>query len=203
MDKLSNILSVMEDYAVKHGIPILSKENGKLLQEVASAIQPASVLEIGTAIGYSTLLLTATIASGGKITTIEQNTERIEIARQFLSQAGVLNQVEIIAGDAGQIVSRLAGYFDLVFIDAAKGQYLDYLHKVMDKLSPGAVVIADNVLFRGWVSDDKVPPKRFRTIVKRLRAYLDFVDSDPRFKTTIWHIGDGMAVSYYQGETKT
>ncbi|SMC59239.1 O-methyltransferase [Sporomusa malonica] len=201
MDNVKSILDTMEEYAAVQHVPIISREGGQLLQEVAAAVKPVAVLELGTAIGYSTLLLATTLTIGGKITTIEQDENRIAIAKQFLSDAGVLGQIKFIAGDAGEVVPQLVDKFDLVFIDAAKGQYLDYLHKVMDKLSPGAVVIADNVLFRGWVLDDKAAPKRFRTIVKRLKAYLEFVANDFRFKTTIHHIGDGMAVSYYQGET--
>ncbi|HWR44912.1 O-methyltransferase [Sporomusa sp.] len=202
MGEVNRILATMKDYAAAHNVPIISLEGGQLLQEVAAAGKPAAVLEIGTAIGYSTLLLAANMAPGGQITTIEQDGDRIAVAKQFLAEAGVLTQINIIAGDAGEVLPQLAGKFDLVFIDAAKGQYLDYLYKVLDKLSPEAVVIADNVLFRGWVLDEKATPKRFRTIVKRLKAYLDFVANDLRFKTTIYHIGDGMAVSYYQGETK-
>lgn len=203
MDTFKNIVAAMEDYAVTHQVPIISPEGAHLLQTVAAAARPAAILEIGTAIGYSTLLLSAVMDPGGQITTIEQNRERIEIAREYLAAAGVASQIELLAGDAGQILSGLAGPFDLVFIDAAKGQYLDYLHKVMDKLSPGAVVIADNVLFRGWVLDEtKAAPRRYRTIIKRLRAYLDFVTHSSYFKTTLYQIGDGIAVSHYQGETQ-
>lgn len=202
MDKFQNVLSTMKDYAAAHHVPIISREGGHLLQTVAVAAKPAAVLEIGTAIGYSTLLLAAALAPGGQITTIEQSMERIEIARANFVQAGVSDQVKILAGDAGQVLSGVSGPFDLVFIDAAKGQYLDYLYKVMDKLSPEAIVIADNVLFRGWVLDDSCTvPRRYRTIVKRLRAYLDFVTNNSHFKTTLYHIGDGVAVSHYQGET--
>ena len=194
------LLAEMEEYAIAHNVPIINRESGQLLQAVTATATPRSVLEIGTAIGYSTLLLAANIAPGGKITTLEQDEDRILVARKFLAQAGLLDQIEIIAGNAGEVVSGLTGSFDLVFIDAAKGQYLDYLYKVMDKLSPGAIVIADNVLFRGWVLDNQATPRRFRTIVKRLKAYLDFVTNDARFDTVVHQTGDGMAVSRYQGE---
>ncbi|WP_371370767.1 O-methyltransferase [Sporomusa aerivorans] len=202
MDKFQTVLAVMEDYAAAHHVPIISREGGRLLHSLAAAAKPTSVLEVGTAIGYSTLLLTAALAPGGQITTIEQNLERIELARTYLTQAGASDQVTILAGDAGLILPEVSGSFDFVFIDAAKGQYLDYLHKIMDKLSPDAVIVADNVLFRGWVLDyGSIVPRRYRTIIKRLRAYLDFVTNDGHFKTTLYHIGDGIAVSHYQGET--
>ncbi|QDR80822.1 O-methyltransferase [Sporomusa termitida] len=202
MGDTDQVLALMQAYAARNHVPIISQDGRLLLQAVAAATQPASVLEIGTAIGYSTLLLAANMAPNGRIITLEKDEGRIAVAKQFLAAAGVSTPVTMIAGDAGEIIPRLAGTFDLVFIDAAKGQYLDYLYKVMDKLSPEAVVIADNVLFRGWVLDEQAAPRRFRTIIKRLKAYLDFVTNDLRFKTTIQPIGDGMAVSYYQGETK-
>jgi len=200
MMDITSTLARMEDYALAHKVPIINRESGQLLQQVAAACQPAAILEIGTAIGYSTLLLAANMNAGGSITTIELDENRLAVAKNFLACSDVQAQIQFIAGDAGTVVPGLAGKFDLVFIDAAKGQYLDYLHKVMDKLSSGAIVIADNVLFRGWVLDGQAAPRRFRTIVKRLQAYLDFVGNDCRFQTTIFPIGDGMAVSYYQGD---
>lgn len=196
------ILSEMEQYAVTYNVPIIQKESAQLLCEVTAANKPLSILEIGTAIGYSTLLLAAVMPVHGKITTIELDEQRVTVAKHFWAQAGISNKIELITGNAGEVLSGLTGKFDLVFIDAAKGQYLDYLFKIMDKLSPGAIVIADNVLFRGWVLESQAVPRRFRTIVKRLNAYLDFVTTDIRFDTVIHQIGDGMAVSHYQGEQK-
>ncbi|MBP2634166.1 MAG: putative O-methyltransferase [Firmicutes bacterium] len=202
IDKIYEILSEMEQYAVTHNVPIIQKESTQLLCEITAANKPVSILEIGTAIGYSTLLLAAAMPVHGKITTIELDEQRVTMAKRFFSQAGINNEIEFITGNAGEVLSGLTGKFDFVFIDAAKGQYLDYLFKIMDKLSPGAIVIADNVLFRGWVLGSETIPKRFRTIVKRLKAYLDFVSNDVRFDTVIHHIGDGVAVSHYQGEQK-
>ncbi|MGL5515160.1 MAG: O-methyltransferase, partial [Sporomusa sp.] len=149
MMDITSTLAIMEDYALAHKVPIISRESGQLLQQVAAACQPSAILEIGTAIGYSTLLLAANMNAGGRITTIELDENRLAVAKEFLAFSDVQAQIQFIAGDAGTVVSGLTGKFDLVFIDAAKGQYLDYLYKVMDKLSSGAVVIADNVLFRG------------------------------------------------------
>lgn len=203
MDSTMQVLTLMEAYADTQHVPIISREGRLLLQAVTAAAKPAAILEIGTAIGYSTLLLAAAMGPNGRIITLEKDEDRLAVAKRFLADAALSTPIHLIAGDAGEIIPRLAGPFDLVFIDAAKGQYLDYLHKVMDKLSPEAVVIADNVLFRGWVLDEQAAPRRFRTIIKRLKAYLNFVTTDQRFKTTIHPRGDGMAVSYYQGETKT
>lgn len=180
-------------------MPIISRAGGKLLTETVAKRQPRLILEIGTAIGYSTLLIASRMPAGAKILSIEIDPDRANIARHFLAMSGMLEQTEIVCGDAGKILPQLDGPFDMVFIDAAKGQYLDYLHKVMGKLSPGAAVIADNVLFRGLVTSGAEPPRRYRTLVRRLREYLEFISSDPRFSTTIHHDGDGLAISIFQG----
>ncbi|MBP2652983.1 MAG: putative O-methyltransferase [Firmicutes bacterium] len=197
---MNDLLKILEDYAAKHQVPIIAKDSAVVLEATVAAKRPAAVLEIGTAIGYSTLLIAASAAFGTKITTIEIDEARAKLARSFFEQAGLAPYIELLVGDAAQILPQLTGNFDLVFIDAAKGQYLDYLSKILGKLSPGAVIIADNVLFRGLVAVDDLPPKRYRTLVKRLRAYLEFVTSDPRFETKIHDIGDGIAVTYYRGE---
>jgi predicted O-methyltransferase YrrM len=194
----SNVLQAMKAFAVVNRVPIISDEASLLLTEVVAAKQPLFILEIGTAIGYSSILL-ALNAPKAKIVTIEKDAERAGIARDFISQAELLDRITVIEGDAGAILASLPGRFDFVFIDAAKGQYLDYLLKVLDKLSPGTVIVADNVLFRDMV-EAEIIPRRFRTIVKRLREYLEFVTDDSRFDTCVYSIGDGMAISYFKGD---
>jgi predicted O-methyltransferase YrrM len=200
MDKIAQeILNGMQQYASEHRVPIVSSSGGALLAQLVAGRQSVSILEIGTAIGYSTLLMALNMPSDGHIVTLEQDPERIQLAQEFLAKAGMLERVDIIAGDAGEELVRLSGKFDFVFIDAAKGQYLDYLHKVINKLSANAVIVADNVLFRGMVLSEEEPPKRYRTIVRRLREYINFVSHDPQFTTVIMKQGDGLAISYYQG----
>ncbi|HEY3424084.1 MAG TPA: O-methyltransferase [Negativicutes bacterium] len=197
MNNVLGLLQEMEMYAAKHHIPIIMPAGGKILSGVVAKLQPQSILEIGTAIGYSTLLMATKMVAGAKIVTIEQDQERVDIAKDFLARSDMLGRIDIICGDAGKVLPQLTESFDMVFIDAAKGQYLDYLHKVMDKLVPGAVIIADNVLFRGMVMGGDIP-RRYRTLVRRLREYLEFVSHHPHLRTTIHSEGDGMAISYYQ-----
>jgi len=197
MSVSSNLYSEMQDYAKQHHVPIISQAGADLLGDVVRKRNPKSILEIGTAIGYSTLIMAMNTAADAKIVTIELDRERAETAQRYFHRAGVENKVKVLVGDAGQIVPELTGIFDLVFIDAAKGQYLDYLHKVLNHLSGNSVVVADNVLFRGLVEGDELPPRRYRTIVRRLREYLEFVSSHPKFKTTIHRVGDGVAISYF------
>lgn len=201
-NNMTELFKEIEDYAEEYNIPIINKVSSQILIDAIKEKRPQAVLEIGTAIGYSALLMVNHMPVDGKIITIEQDANRIDTAYDFITRAGRIEQVELLDGDASEILLQLEGKFDLVFIDAAKGQYLDYLQKIMEKLSEGAVIIADNVLFRGMVLSEEPPLKRYRTIVKRLREYLDFVSHDPRFVTTIHHEGDGVAISYYRGANK-
>lgn len=202
MSDILDLCKEIEEYAAENGIPIINKVSSDLLIEEVKKKAPTAVLEIGTAVGYSALLMVNHMPKEGKIVTIEQDANRIDTAYDYITRAGRIDQIQLLDGDASEILQQVEGTFDLVFIDAAKGQYLDYLQKVMDKLADGAVIIADNVLFRGMVMSDEPPLKRYRTIVKRLRDYLDFVNNDPRFSTTIHSEGDGVAISYYRGAIK-
>jgi len=199
MNEMLELFTEIEEYAKDNNIPIINKASRQLLIDVVAQNAPASILEVGTAVGYSALVMVHHMPREGKIITIEQDANRIDTAYDFITRAGRIEQIQLIDGDASEILDQLEGPFDMVFIDAAKGQYLDYLQKVIGKLSIGAVVVADNVLFRGMVMGSEPPLKRYRTIVKRLREYLDFVNHDPRFSTTIYDEGDGVAISYYQG----
>lgn len=199
MNTVEEVLQEMREYAKAYKVPIISPSGGALLSKMVASRSPVSILEIGTAIGYSTLLMAQSMPAVGQIVTMEQDAARISMAQDFFKKAGVSDRVEIIPGDAGCELTLLSGKFDFVFIDAAKGQYLDYLNKVMDKLTENAVIVADNVLFRGMVLSGEEPPKRYRTIVRRLREYIDFVNHDTRFTSMIMKQGDGLAISYYQG----
>ena len=202
MSEILKLLQEIEEYADENNIPIINKVSSQLLIETVINKAPKSILEIGTAVGYSALLMASYMPNDGKIITIEQDANRIDTAYNFITRAGRIEQIQLLDGDASEILLQVEGAFDMVFIDAAKGQYLDYLQKIMGKINVGAVIVADNVLFRGMVMSEEPPQKRYRTIVKRLREYLDFVTHDPRFTTTIHSEGDGVAISYYRGENK-
>jgi predicted O-methyltransferase YrrM len=197
-----DLFKEIEEYAAEYNIPIINKISSSLLIDTVKNKQPKSILEIGTAIGYSALLMAHYMPQDGKIITIEQDAARIDIAYDYIARAGRTEQIQLLDGDASTILLQLEGTFDMVFIDAAKAQYLDYLCKIINNLDIGAVVIADNVLFRGMVMSDEPPLRRYKTIVKRLKEYLEFVNTDPRFSTVIYHEGDGVAISYYQGVDK-
>lgn len=195
---MEELLAEMRQFAADNKVPIISDAGARLLEDTAAKKQPRFILEIGTAIGYSALLI-ARNCPMAMITTIELNAERAATARQFIIRSGLSDRIFLVEGDAGKILPGLTSQFDMVFIDAAKGQYLDYLTKLLDKLNSGAVIFADNVLFRGLVTSPEPPPRRYKTIVSRLRGYLEFVTNDSRFVTTVHPAGDGAAISIYQG----
>ncbi len=199
-ERLSGLLDRMEIYAGEHDLPILRRDERQIFLNVAAAARPRHVLEIGTAIGYSTLLLAAA-APEAQITTLEHSRELADTAERFWAEVPECQaRIRLWRGDAGEILAQLAGspeaatVYDLVFIDAAKGQYPDYWQKIQPLLRPGATVIADDVLYHGYVRPrgPRTIPRRQRTIVKRLREYLDIVG---QYDTEILPHGDGMAVT--------
>lgn len=196
---MEELLQEMEAYAQINHVPIINERGREAFIRIIKENNPHRVLEIGTAIGYSTLLLACYGASDVHITTVEISDERAKIADEYWCKSSYREHIEIIKGDAGEVLCSLKPPeegFDFVFIDAAKGQYLDYFQKIQPFLSSKAVIVADNVLFRGYVLGDEKPPRRYKTIVKRLRAYLDLVKHTPGFRTKILENGDGLSVTY-------
>jgi len=194
------VLKKMEIYAKEYHVPIIN-ENGKaVLTKIIADKKPHNVLEIGTAIGYSALLIAENSAEDVRITTLELSEERASVARVFINESKYAKNVEIMLGDAAELLDKLDACYDLVFIDAAKGQYLNYFHKILPMLADKGVIIADNVLFRGYVQSEEKPPRRYKTIVARLREYIETVMHHAEFDTTIYENGDGLAVSYHRGK---
>ena len=195
-ESLADLLAEMKDYGEANHVPIININGLKVLVETVKKARPHRVLEIGTAIGYSTLYIADNSAEDVEIATLELSEERAAEARAFIGRSPYKENITIMTGDAGENLLQLQGKFDLVFIDAAKGQYPDYFRKVYPMLADNAVVIADNVLFRGYVRGGVEAPRRFRTIVKRLREYIDLVENSQEFQTEIFENGDGLAVSW-------
>lgn len=193
---LADLLAEMKAYGEANHVPIININGLKVLVETVKAAKAHRVLEIGTAIGYSTLYIADNSADDVEIITLELSEERAAEARGFIDRTHYKDNITIMTGDAGENLLQLQGKFDLVFIDAAKGQYPDYFHKVYPLLTDNAVIIADNVLFRGYVRGGVEAPRRFRTIVKRLREYIDLVENSQEFHTEIFENGDGLAVSW-------
>ena len=194
-DGLAELLAEMKAYGEANHVPIININGLAVLEKAVAARKPRRVLEIGTAIGYSTLYIADNAAPEVEIVSLELSEERAAEARAFVDRSPYGQQIRIITGDAGENIQKLTGSFDMVFIDAAKGQYPDYFRKIYPLLTEDALVVADNVLFRGYVRGDVPAPRRFRTIVKRLREYIAMVTDSGEFQTEIYENGDGLAVS--------
>lgn len=193
------ILKEMEEYAHENHVPIVHPEVARLIFVIAKIINPVNILEIGTAIGYSAILLSKALKPGGKIVTIERYEKMIKVARENIKKADLENTITVLEGDAEQILPGLAGQYDYIFIDAAKGQYLEFLPHCMRLLKSSGVLVSDNVLYKGMIATDKLVVRRKKTIVKRLRNYLTAICNHPQLESTIIPIGDGVAISYKVG----
>ena len=192
--ELGQLLQEMEHYAETHYVPIIKAQERERFSRIVRDCRPSRILEIGTGIGYSTLLLARRTSQETKIVTIEQNAKRIELSSDFIGRSPYANRISMEIGDAAEVLPRLQDTFDFVFMDASKGQYVDYFRKMQSLLSEDAVILADNVLFRGHVLSDEWPPHEIRSMVMHLREYLDIVMHVP-WETELYEDGDGLAVT--------
>lgn len=184
----------LERYAEEHDVPIIGPVAGRFLHVLARIRRAKNVLEAGTAIGYSTLWFArATEPWGGRILTLEADPTVAERARMNLEKAGVLDRVEIRVGDALTSLDGLAGPFDLVFIDHAKEQYKPFLERVLPRVEPGGVIVADNVLRRGRVAQPPHPEDD--ELTRAMREFNAFIMGHPELETVIVPLRDGLSVS--------
>ena len=190
------MLSELEEYAREHHVPIVTPEVAQLLIVLGRIIRPERILEIGTAIGYSSILLAGVLVNGGRMDTIERQEEMILRARENIKKAGLEYTISIIAGDAEDVLKCLDKQYDMIFLDAAKGQYPEFLPECLRMLKNGGLLVSDNVLYKGMVASDDLVVRRKRTIVNRMRSYLDSICSNPALDTSILPVGDGVALSY-------
>lgn len=195
----SNILQTLEQYAKEHHIPIIQPEVAQFIRVILNIKKPKNILEIGTAIGYSAIVMAETI-DDVKIITIERREDMIDIAKGNIRKAGYENRIEIMGGDAEDVLPCIDGEFDMIFLDAAKGQYMDFLNLCLDKLNNDGVIISDNVLYKGMVANDDLVVRRKKTIVKRMRQYLDYISKDKKFTSCVLPLGDGVALTYKGGK---
>lgn len=187
----------VEKVALENNIPLVEKEVGQLLYFFASMQGKSQILELGTAYGYSTLWLgSAVIPQGGTITTIELNEERYKKAMENFNEIGWSDSIIAHLGDAKEILPQLEGPFDLVFMDAAKGQYPEFLEQIWPKIKKGGILICDNVLLNGWVVDLKLPHRRKKTMVYRLRKFLEQITNHSEMVTSVLPLSDGVSISY-------
>ena len=192
----NEVLEKIEQEALDTYVPIIRKETQSFLKVLLMIKKPLKVLEIGTAVGFSAILMSEYMPDGGRITTIEKYEKRIPIARENFRRAGKEGQITLIEGDALEVMRRLEGTYDFIFMDAAKGQYIHYLAEAVRLLSEGGALMSDNVLQEGDVIESRFAvERRNRTIHSRMREYLYELKHHERLKTTILPLGDGIALS--------
>ena len=190
LSELRNISSLEESYA-----PIVQKQTEQLLITILKLKKPQRVLEIGSAVGYSAILMADNLPEESKIITVERYKKHADIAIDNIFKAGYEHKIKLIEGEAAEVLHWLDGSFDFVFLDAAKGQYIEFLPDILSLLKSGGVLFSDNILFKGMVEDDEKVIRRKITIVKRLKMYLEEIMNNNELTTSIIPIGDGVAIS--------
>ncbi len=192
----TGLLAELEQYAAENHVPIIQPEVAALMKVLGNMHKPGRILEVGTAIGYSSMLFSGFLKDGGVIDTIERNEQMIEIARKNIKAAGLQNTINVIAGDAIEVLGCLDKQYDMIFLDAAKGQYNEFLEQSKRMLVAGGLLVSDNVLYKGMIATDTLVVRRKKTIVTRMRSFLKNLCRDESFETSLIPIGDGVALSY-------
>ena len=192
----SAVIESIEQEALRDRVPIIRKEMQSFLKVLLMIKRPMRILEVGAAVGFSSILMSEYMPEGGHITTIENYDKRIPIARANFKRAGKEEQIDLIEGDALEVMHGLKGPYDLIFVDAAKGQYIHYLPEVMRLLGTDGVLVSDNVLQEGDIIESRFAvERRNRTIHSRMREYLYELKHHDQLQTSIIPLGDGVALS--------
>ena len=187
-------LQKIKEYALERHIPIIMDDTLEVIDEILTKKKPEKILEIGTAVGYSAMCFSEYLVQGGRIDTIERDEQRVLEARENIKKVGVEEKINIYEGDAVEILPTLNEQYDVVFIDAAKGKYPFFLEQALRMLKPDGVILADNILYKGYVMSDYNKHKQ-RTAVTHLRQYIKEITENPDLETTILEVGDGLAIS--------
>lgn len=187
-------ISIIKKKALEDKVPIIMDDTLEVVAKILTEIKPNKILEIGTAVGYSAICFSEYVQENGKIDTIERDTERVKEARENIKRAEVEDKINIYEGDAVEILPTLNDEYDVVFIDAAKGKYPFFLNQALRMIRQGGVIIADNVLYKGYVMSDYNKHKQ-RTAVRNLREYIAEITNNDKLETKILEVGDGLAIS--------
>ena len=192
----SAVIEAIEQEALRDRVPIIRKEMQSFLKILLMIKRPMRILEVGAAVGFSSILMSEYMPEGGHITTIENYDKRIPIARANFKRAGKEEQIDLIEGDALEVMHGMEEPYDLIFVDAAKGQYIHYLPEVMRLLGTDGVLVSDNVLQEGDIIESRFAvERRNRTIHSRMREYLYELKHHDQLQTSIIPLGDGVALS--------
>ena len=192
----TEILDQIEKEAIAAYVPIIRKEMQSFLKLLLAMQKPMRILEVGTAVGFSAILMAQYAPADCKIVTIENYEKRIPVAKENFKRAGKDEQITLLEGDAMQILPTLSGEFDMIFMDAAKGQYINFMPDILRLLKSGGVLVSDNVLQDGDIIESHyVVERRSRTIYKRMREYMYELTHNEGLVTAVLPVGDGITVS--------
>ena len=201
MEEFETIIKEMERYAEANNVPIIEDDSIKFINKYIELNNVKSILEIGTAIGYSAMLMAST-SEDVEVTTIERDDKKYREAVKNINRAGLDKRIEIVFNDALDV--NLAGHsYDLIFIDAAKGQYIKFFEKFEHYLNPGGVIISDNLKFHGLVKEkDRNESRNVRQLVGKIEKYIEFLKGNDKYITKFYDIGDGLSVSFKKNDSK-
>lgn len=198
LPKRCGLLAELEEFAEANDVPISQPETIKLLEVLIKLGGRKRILEVGSAIGYSAVRM-AMASQEAEIYTIEINSDAAAYARRTFEKAGLSGRIHLTEGDANDILPEFEARgmsFDMIFVDAAKAQYLNFFEPCMNMLCRGGLLVSDNILYKGMTATDELVMHRKRTIVKRLRDYVEMLCAHPELDTAVLPVGDGVALSY-------
>lgn len=189
-------LTELEEEAIRTDVPIIRPAMQSLMRFLMQLYKPSSILEVGTAIGFSAILMAEYSPADCQITTIEKYEKRIPLAKANFEASGHSDRITLLEGDAADILKELQGSYDVIFMDAAKGQYIHFMPDVMRLLKPGGLLISDNVMQDGEIIESRFGVmRRNRTIHTRMREYLYELTHDDNLETVVLPVGDGVTLS--------
>ena len=187
-------LEKIKQKALEDKIPIIMDDTLEVIDEILSKDKPEKILEIGTAVGYSAICFSKYLKENGRIYTIEREEDRVLQAKENIKKAEVEEKINILFGDAVEILPTLNDKYDVIFIDAAKGKYPFFLKEALRMLADNGIILADNVLYKGYVMSDYNKHKQ-RTAVRNLREFLKELDENEKLEVEVLEVGDGLAIA--------
>lgn len=192
----NELFQEIENYAKVEKVPIMELIGIEVLLQILRIQNPAKILEVGAAIGYSALRMSEALPEA-RIITIERDEKRSEMAESFIRKAGKTNNIHLVKGDALEVEEIIQSYgpFDAIFIDAAKGQYQRFFEMYVKYLNIGGIIITDNILFKGLVCQEDIENRRIRSLVKKIDGFNQWLMNHPDYDTAILPVGDGIAIS--------
>jgi len=193
---LSGDVGKLQQWAYDNSFPVVPKQTARFISTLLAAVKPKNILEIGCCIGFSAGLMTGFLAEGGHITTIDRYDIMIDIAKKNISDYGWADKITLLEGDAAKILPDIDKSFDFIFMDAAKGQYLQFLPYCIKMLRPGGILLADDILKDGYLAMDRFEvPRRMRTTHRRMREFVYVLTHTDGLETSLLTIGDGLTMT--------